>query len=234
MKRITAWKIFRLPSPKDLGWSVDDHNALPMRAFGFLGNEPTWEDWEEKMSKEYPIRYFFSETFPSWFRRRIIASVEEAWYWLACHTRKSKRYHLLDLSQPKKIDGKPNPDSYQYGHLDVDYQMMYALFNILNRFAENVPIRCPTQEEVDAEPHLLAQRNLYVEVKMLRHWWNVERKRTIRLSDDTMKAWSDAKSKALPEMSQLWDKVNKIDDDLKIQTDEMMLRLVKLRHQIWV
>lgn len=234
MNRLLFWKIFRLPTPFELGWA-DKHNALPMRDFGNRGDGPTWEDWEEKMEKEYPVRYFFSETFPRWFKRNIIERIRNTIYWLKCHLLSSHRYHIVDIRQPAKIEGQPNPDAYRWGWLDADHRMLYAIFNIFNTFVEEEyeNRHVPSEEDIQAEPALIFSRNLYYEVKAIHYWWNVERLRQEDMKAKLLSAWSEARRNNAPETHQLWDDLHKFEKDFDDKTDEMLLRIMKIRRSLW-
>lgn len=232
MKRTQLWKIFRLPSPKELGWTVDDHNALPMALFRQVGDDShTWEDWDEKMRKEYPIRYFLAETVPFWFNTRIKRRLHDVWHYIASHVVPSRRYHMLDLRQPKQ-KGKY---SYRFGWLDSDSKMVYALFNILNTFVKDeLPnMYCPSEEDVQANPHLLTQRMTYLEVKAIHYWWNVERLRQHKVHDDMLHNWAEAKRAHDPNEHQLWVDLQKLEADLNDKEDEMIGRLIKIRRSLW-
>lgn len=230
MARAKLWKIFRLPSPKELGWSSD--NALPMSLFKNPNqNGHTWEDWEEKMRKEYPVRYFFAETLPFWFSINIKRKVKDAMYFVTSHVVPSRRYHMLDLRQPKK-KGKY---SYRWGWIDSDSKMLYALFNIFNAFVKDeLPnMYCPSEEEVQANPYMMTQRLHYLEIKAIHYWWNVERERQLTAHSELLNKWSDAKHAHSSDEHQLWDDLQKLEAANDAKEDEMIGRLMKIRRSLW-
>lgn len=230
MLRKDWWKIFRLPSPIDLGWS--DINALPMDRFKSAGDDtPTWEDWEVEMRKNYPVRFFFAETFPHWYRRHIKSPIKDAWYWVKCHTLPSHRYHFLDLRQPKS-EASPG---YKFGWIDSDTQMLYAAFNILNNFVKHeLPnFYCPSEEEVQADASLLRQRTVYLEAKAIHYWWNVERLRQLKLHLELLHKWGDAQKAGDANTQQLWDDLHKLEAAMETKEDEMFARLLKIRRSLW-
>ena len=96
-------KIFKLPSPQDLGRS--DCNALPSRNFTPDCEGYTWEDWREEVKKKYPIKYFFSETMVDFIKYNmyypIYRPIKDTKYCLVSHLVPGRRYHILDLRQPK-------------------------------------------------------------------------------------------------------------------------------------
>src|SRR5689334_19524995 len=79
----------------------------------------TWEKWEERAKKEYPIRFFLSRTIPRYWRRHIwgdYAPLNRFLYWVRSHT--YNRYHFLDLRQAKGSN-----DEYRWGWIDADAQI---------------------------------------------------------------------------------------------------------------
>lgn len=232
MLREKLGKILGLPSPKDLGWS--NVNALPLRSIGAnTTDEHTWEDWDELVRKDYPIRYFLCETLPLKFHIHIKRPITDALYYLKCHLLPGHRYHKLDLRQP--VDKKQGISGYRYGWIDSDTQMLYALFNILNNFVKHeVPNwYCPSEEDVQADPGLLRQRNNWLETKAIHYWWNVERARQQKEYDDLLHRWSAAQKNNAPETHQLWDELNKMEKAQQDKEDEMVSRLLKIRHSLW-
>jgi hypothetical protein len=53
--------------------------------------------------RKIPIRYFLSEELPFWWRVNVVNPINKITYWLKSHLFPSRRYHILDLRQPKKI-----------------------------------------------------------------------------------------------------------------------------------
>ena len=225
------WKWWILPSPSELGMTGDStYEALSMRGFANPG-EPTWEDWEEIVQKKYPIRFFLTEEVVPWFRRKFRRIVKDPIYWFKCHFIPKHKYHLLDLRQPK-IKGEYN---YRYGWIDSDTQMVFALFGILNKFVECEMKHwfCPSEEDVQADPSLLNQRNNYLEAKNIHYWWNIERKRQEKAHTDMLTAWSDAKHGGDPSEHQLWLDLHKLDQANQDKEDEIIARLLKIRRSLW-
>ena len=87
MERRKIWKLFKLPSPLQLGMTGDSkYDALPMKMFQHRGDTtPTWEDWDARVKKDYPIRYFFAEQLWPGIQRLYQRYVRDAWYWIMCH-----------------------------------------------------------------------------------------------------------------------------------------------------
>lgn len=230
MGRQKIWKLFKLPSPSELGMTDDtQYDALPMKMFQRAGDTtPTWEDWDEKVKKDYPVRYFFAERLWPGIQRLYRRYVTDTWYWIRCHT--YNRYHVLDLRQPKK-----DPLSYRFGWIDSDTQMVYALFNILNKFVEGeLPhAYLPSEEDVAKEPHLLNQRNNYLEVRAIHYWWNVQRLRDAETEQNLLHTWAESQKINDPATKQLWDDLQKMENANKEKLEEMIIRLVKVRNCMW-
>jgi hypothetical protein len=231
MKRKSIWKIFSVPSPSELGMTNNKSDAMPMRDFKHASDtSPTWEDWHEKVQKEYPIRYFFAEQVVPWLTRKYVQCISDTLYWIKCHTLTKYKYHMLDLRQPGK-----EPDAYRYGWLDCDNKMLYALFNILNLFVEQEMPNwyCPSEEEVAKDHSLAYQRVNYLEVKAIHYWWNVERKRQEKLADTILHDWFEAKGLGSTVQNNLRVRLDKIEMDNVDKTEEMILRLLKIRRSLW-
>jgi len=223
------WKWRWLPSPKKLGMS--DSNALGSRNFGNQPGQPTWEDWKEKVKAMHPIRFFLIEELIPLIKIKWRNYVWEPWYWLKCHVIKRHRYHMLDLRQPKQ-DGEY---AYRYGWLDSDHKMVYALFNILNNFvADEMPHwYCPSEEEIDQNPHLLNQRHKYLEIKTIHYWWNIDRKRREQYYADLLHKWNEARKNQDPAEHQFWIDLKAEESAFKDKEEEMLIRLIKIRGVLW-
>jgi hypothetical protein len=217
-------KLWKLPTPKELGWS--DSNALPSRDFSPNAIGKTWEDWDEKVKTDYPVRYFLVEQLHPWLLRKYHRLVKDPIYYLKCHLFPKHKYHLIDIREP---------NGYRFGWIDADHKMILALFTILNDFVKNEMSQkyCPSEEEVHTDPHLLKQRNAYLEIKVIHYWWNIERLRQEKAHDDLLSAWSGAKHSQATTVHQLWDDLQKIQEANEAKTEEMIERLLKIRHHLW-
>src|SRR6266436_884553 len=71
--------------------------ALPLRAFHNNVILYTWEDWHRDNKKEFPVRYFLTETLPTVFRR-LRGKCSRTYQWV--RTRTWSRYHILDVRGP--------------------------------------------------------------------------------------------------------------------------------------
>lgn len=227
-------KIFGIPKPR----------ALPMEKFCNPGDY-TWKDWHEDARKNYPIRYFLSETVPMWYRVHIYMNVSHFWYWIKY--RLYKKSHLLDLRQPHTNTG----DDYRWGRLDEYSQMLYACFNILMNYIkssrngyvysiddiEYLQKQILNTENEYERHHLEQDLEFFKEVRYLHYYWTVARKRQLKDRDEILSEWSDSLETRHtdPEYTKLlWDKLRKIEEETIVKEEEALIRLVKIREKLWV
>jgi hypothetical protein len=225
-------KLFKLPSPLELGWSSSD--ALPCRDFTPDCEGPTWEDWHVEVKKLHPVKYWIAETAGDAVRRtwyRFTRPFTDFHYWLVSHVVPRRRHHILDLRQPKN----KHIDSYQYGYVDTDSKMLFALFNLLNRFVEKEldSFYCPSEEEVIKDPYLQTQRDHYFEIKNIHYWWNVERKEDAKLQDQMQHEWWLAKKNRSADYEDKWNLLTEAKQKFDDKEDEMIARLMKIRRTLW-
>jgi hypothetical protein len=142
--------------------------ALPLRAFSNGSILYTWEDWERDNKKEFPIRYFLTETLRI-FMYRLKGKLDRAYQWV--RTRTWCRYHILDVRGP----------GYSGGYRDCDTIMLYANFKILvdfveiemdGVFMEEVP---PGTHEDWETTHFEHKVEKEQEIKALYEWFVVDR-----------------------------------------------------------
>jgi hypothetical protein len=222
-------KLFKLPSPKELGWAKE--NALPSRSFtpnciGF-----TWEDWEEKMKSDYPIKYFIVKSLPNFIKYNIwfpvYRPINNSWYYLKCHVLTKHKYHLVDIRQRKsEID---SVDDYRYGWIDIDHRILLALFSLLDKFVEDELINyyCPTEEDIKENPSYAQQRDTYNEILALYRWWTVTRKWDSKNISDLGSKWVKSKSE------DDYEKYSNAKKEFDEKEDEMIGRLLKIRRSLW-
>jgi hypothetical protein len=174
----------------------------------------------------------FTKRRRNWIRSiwdRFTNRISVMKYWFVSHFIPSRKYHLLDLRQPK-ISGE-----YRYGWIDADHQILFALFNILNNFVKQEMPNwyCPSEEEISHDVSLLNQRNTYLEVKAIHYWWNIDRKRQESRRDHMIDDWHKARKAGSSQEHQLWEDLRKADRALDDKEDEMIGRLIKIRHALW-
>ncbi len=235
-------KFFKLPSPVDLGMSK--HNALPSRDFTPSCKGPTWEDYYAEVKKLHPIKYFLVETLPDFWRYKIwykcTRPFTDAYYWIVSHFIPSRKYHMLDLRQPKMRNGIENQDAYRYGWHDVPEKMVYAMMNLLDSYLID---ECPEKyhdpsvsyslEEIEADEGLKHQYHNLTEARAISHWWNNERNKETTKRIELLQKWSAAHRACSPEADklseELWAHEKFCDDKL----EEMLIRLIKIRPSLW-
>lgn len=216
--------------------SIPKPVALPMEEFLFdkAGEDVyTWEKWQEESKTKFPVRYFLTEDLPKYWRRYIwgdYAPVNRFLYWFRCNT--YNRYHLLDLRQPEG-----NDDSYRWGWIDADRQMLLGCFNILKNYVEKEKPFSPrdhySAEEIENDPSLKSQAANYDEIMVLYHYWIVDRKAEQEKLNTILETVSK-KEKIdwvvySEHMNEYWKKVIEFED-----TEERMLtRLIKIRKGLW-
>lgn len=223
-------KWWKLPSPVDLGWS--EYNALEDADWSDEPQGKTWQDWHAHVKAAYPVRYFFTEAFPAWFRRKIWwpikHPVSDAHYWLVSHLIPSRRYHKLDLRQ---VGG------YQYGWRDVPEKMLYALFNLLGEYLnEEKPhdlTQWYTREQIEADEGMKAQQEAIDEAKAIYHWWTVTKLADEKAHSDMLHTWHVAKKAKDPKVQEYWDQMHKMEEANEAKIDEMIARLMKIRRTLW-
>jgi hypothetical protein len=229
-------KLFKLPSPIDLGWSTT--NALESAQFSDEPKGKTWEDWRATVKEMHPIKYWCAETAPDFARYNIwlpvARPIENVRYWLVSHLIPSRRYHMLDLRQPCIKDSQ---DCYRYGWADVPEKMLYAMFNLLGEYLNKEEpgdlSLYYTHEQIEADIYLKAQHEAFEEANAIYYWWTVARHeetaRCEKLFDDYLKA----RKNKTPDRDFL--KVShrtqeKMNED---KVEEMIVRLMKIRRTLW-
>lgn len=219
------WKWLEPPSPKDLGKS--EYNALPSSLFDHEPGAYTWEDWHKEVSRDYSVRYFITNTLSSHFRHWW-RYVEEAVYWVKCHTLPSYRFHVLDLRDPG-----PGIE-YRYGFRDKPNTMLWACFVILRGYIEKEQPQDVAEhfspEELTEEP-LLSQKARYDEAHALYDWWMKG-----RLEDEaeTNKYYEHYKKvRDTPEKRAAGDAWFEAERRKEAKEQEMLLRLVAIREGLW-
>jgi len=223
-------KLFRLPGPKELGWS--DTDALESREFSDDPKGKTWEDWDEYVAKHYPVRYFFAVTVRDFLKYKIWFKVarpfEKAWYWFVSHFVPSRRYHMLDLRQK---------GGYQYGWQDVPEKMLYAIFNLLGEYlheeSPNDLTQWYTREQIAVDQGLKEQQDNIDEARVIHRWWIIGRKEEQEAISNMMTKWYEAKKAKNPDAKAYWDTLQEMEDGLEQKTDLMITRVMKIRRTLW-
>ncbi len=238
-------KLFKLPGAKELGKS--DCDALQSRQFTPDCEGYTWEDWHADVKEKYPIRYFFAETASDFVKYKLVYPVykpiKELKYWFVSHSIPSRRYHMLDLRQPKSKDGY-DVDEYKYGWRDTPERMLFAMFNLLDEFVKyELPnLYCPTEEEIKnaendllkwSQKSLISQREIYFEILAIHKWWTYDRKIEYKAYENMRHQWSISRKEKANNTEYLWKKMRAMEEEFERKTDEMIARLMKIRRNLW-
>ena len=224
---------FRLPTPKELGMS--DSNALGLRVMTPFQDGPTWEDWDEKVKKEYPLRWWMNKASSRVinFIEHKFSQVLDAWYWIKCHTLKSFEFHKIDLRGVDPV----NP--YSFGYIDPDEAMLTACFAILRIYVEQC---CPhdpeppteSEEEQGVGDIIRKNKENYDEAMFLYDWWMnkrlEEKKEENRLFDLVELARTNKLEPEYTKASRAWYDYTV---DMESRAQDMLIRLVKIRNSLW-
>jgi hypothetical protein len=221
---------FGLPSPRELGWSK--HNALEDEDFSPDPIGKTWQDWHKHVKQLHPVRYFFVEALPKFFRYNIYwpikRPIEKAHYWFVSHFIPSRRYHMLDLRQP---------GGYQYGWQDVPEKMLYAMFNLLGEYLnQEQPYDLTddyTEEQIEGDVGMKMQHRSLCEARTIYHWWTVGKKEEEKAISDMRHQWWLARKAKEPQAEEHHKKLQELEDAFENKTDEMVARLMKIRRTLW-
>jgi len=171
----------------------------------------------------------------------------KAWepiYWLRTHT--INRYHLVDCRSPH--------NGYSWGYCDITGKMLYANFNMLIDFVEKENVfhdigwgmKAGFSVDWDSEEAGEERKHTGKEIKKLYWWWKSGRAEE-RKHVETLWEWDKCHwhfipcpSEKYPEQSQMifdnkeaWDLAGEMEEYLDKKDDEMLERLIKLRHWLW-
>jgi len=235
-------KLFHLPTPVELGRS--ESNSLPMEFFSDLenGDNYTWEDYDKEIKAAYPIKFFLVKTLPMWWRVKIAMNISHWWYWFVSHT--YRRYHSLDLRQPYT----DTEDDYDWGWLDEDRQMLFAMWNVFvsyietsnkSKFNYGIDDISRFEEEIKESPEiergaLEQQLNFLKEAKSLYEYWTINRKVNLKKKDALLKDWHDhhKEDKRTGDDSR-WRVMREFESKFDEEEEQMLIRLIKIRTGLW-
>lgn len=230
-----------------MGMSDNDW-AMPSEFFRNNPEEYTWEMYYDKLKALYPVRFFLASTVPQFFRDRwlkISRPFEDTTYWLKCHLFTEHRYHLVDIRRAAKNDSVL---PYTHGWMDTDWRMVYAMFSLLIDFVEKeMPHSYFIPSEEDAAKDDGTCNNSYAgfKIQLDRHreymtiynYWMVDRPAEEKRIDELLRVWSDLRkaSKGLEteEVKTAWKASNEASAARDAKLEEMLVRLLKIRHCLW-
>jgi hypothetical protein len=234
--------LFKIPTPKELG-RTKYSNALPMRDFCDDENEYCWEDYYEEIAEKFPVRNFLGVTLPKFIKYKLFYPIWAPYStletYLVSHLIPSRRYHMLDLRQPCSKDQAINFDCYRYGWLEVSDKMLYAMFNLLKEYLQNAydPSKDYDEWEIENMPDIQSIHEDYQTAKAILYWWDVERKQAIIDIDNIGKkmeyAHDNRKELGAAARTEAVDEYFKAKQALEDKTEEMLIKIVKMRNKLW-
>jgi hypothetical protein len=225
--------LFKLPSPKELGWS--EHNSLGSRSLTPFQEGKTWDDWTEYVKEKHPVKYFLVETLPDFFRP-IGWKIGRIWYWLKCHVHPGYRFHLVDLR------GVDPLSCYTHGYNDPSAVMFLAAWKALRDYIEKEepvdPATWATPEEMLREGLIDQKVKCFDEPHALYKYWMEERvaekaeeERLYALcKKDKKDALAIANEDAYDKASEAWLAYHRA---CEAREQEMFLKLCALREYLW-
>jgi len=126
------FKFLKLPGPKELGMSERD--ALE---WGPTATGPTWDDWEERVKKEYPVRYFLSEVVGDWFWGLWMRL--KGWYYYL-KSRFWVKYHIIDIRNTSDSDPTCHGTGPHYGYRDPRDRFYAAGWQLFEEWLSHVDL----------------------------------------------------------------------------------------------
>ena len=237
-------KLLKLPGPADLGKSTSN-NALASRYFSPDTTGYCWEDYEADIQKLYPIRYFILYTlhdflkYKIWFK--IYKPIDDLYYFIISHIIPGKRHHMLDLRQPCNNKSEYDYiDCYRYGWRDVPEKMLYAMFNLLKKYLDEEPydlIKDYTLEQINADLGFKQQYDQLQEARELYKWWSIDRKNDYEKQSDLLHKWCQTNKikefRVSGAADSAYEKYKQSEIAFDNKTEEMLLRLLKIRRNLW-
>ena len=225
-------KLFQFPGPQ--------HKALTMDFFA-QGDELTWEKYHAEMKIKYPARFWVTQSLPLWFRVHVSMPIEEFRYWVVSNVIPSRRFHMLDLREPKSKDKAWG--AYRYGWIDSDSQIFYAVKNILFNFVEKEQ---KTEERIGWLKKELAEASeddkaffhgsleKTEEVYSLYLWFKNEQPAQEIEETRLCSVWHDGnKVKPKAETEADWKTLNEYKEMRERELTEHLMKVIELRGYLW-
>lgn len=163
-------KLFKLPSPIDLGKSKT--SALPLRRFNKNTDRYCWEDYYKDLERDYPYKYFFLLKVPRFIKNKISLIKNDIRHIISF----IKLEHMLDLRQPKD-----SSDYYRGGYIDFNSKILFACFNSLVQYVESKDFIDITDvfslEKIRADEDLLKEFEKQKQIFELYDYWKISRQR---------------------------------------------------------
>ncbi len=188
-----------------------------------------WEEWKEWAKKAHPIRFFFQENVRGWFRVKAMTLRDIKW-WFIHRLVPKHRYHVI---KPKTLT--PN-------YYDPRTLILHSCMHLLTDYVDN-----SNHIHWEGTPEHKKARE---EMMLIYNWWKKsypKRESTfingspLPKYPDLPKEWGfmaviNSKYENEPVMKE-WKKIARIHDkseqEWNKQTEEMLIRLMKLRQHLW-
>lgn len=212
---------------------LDKPRALPMR---FLSNKDsyTWEDWHEENKEKYPIRYFIFESVPRFFGYQKY-KIEQYLYRFKSVT--YKKYHLLDLRQPKD-----SYENYRWGYIDECQQVLYANFNILVNFVKkqekyskhSFHEHIKWLESLQPKENVQNQIDTFKKIYELYEYWTADRVQALKAYDTLLNRWYKAAKNCNEEEREALSKEStELENKIKTEENSKLIEIIKVREHMW-
>lgn len=193
-------------------WNKDRPTSLPWGG---------WTKWKNEQKAKYPVRFFFFDTIPDYFRLHAWWPLQRVKWWVLHRIHPQYRYHIV------KTGLKP-------GYYDPDIRILHTCMNIFKEFVE---VAGPQIAWDSSESHAKAWK----EMKEIYEWW--VNKYPIREQNllnfpkiDHGKLFGGTCDDNDPEVKE-WQKVADIRDQSEIEwaneEEEMLTRLMEVRKFLW-
>lgn len=239
-------KLFKLPGPVELGMSDNDH-AMASELFRNKPDEYTWEMYYDKLKELYPVRFFLTSTMPQFFRDcwlNVSRPFTDAIYWLKCHCLTKHKYHLVDIRKAANV-GSVVP--YTHGWMDTDGRMIFAMFSLLIDFVEKEMPNSyfiPSEEDAAKDDGTCndyagykAQLDRHKEYMAIYNYWMVEHPAEEEMGSELTHTWYELHKAAqgldTDEVKAAWKATRDAEAAREAKLEEMLVRLLKIRHCLW-
>lgn len=255
----------------DFQYWIEKYIEEPLdKLFAFPSSEKDWHNFLTKaqaldcdvydlrlseMKRKYPLRARFQK-IPKFIHDHItsdFSKLQETIYFLVSHLIPSRRYHMLDLRQPRSA---PDQYHYRWGWLDRSQALVLANFNLLREFVEyeltsnydgGVIPREEFRKEIkredctnDSEYELLKyQRENDLEILAIYDWWMVDSKIMCDNVNNALHTWYEySQNRSDPNFREetergLLELYREYEKELESKEEEMLIRLIKIRDRLW-
>ena len=127
-------------------------------------------------------------------------------------------------------------DNYRYGYSDVGEKMLYAMFNLLGEYLREEPYDLRSdysEDEIQSDEGLKAQQHDLDEAREIYRWWTVERKKDYKAYNDLLDSWVKVRKTDKQQADTIFDQTQDQEKYLDDKTEEMTIRLMKIRRSLW-